>query len=150
MDWWLNPRAAAALRAHGIRTLADLTVRIPRRRRWWAAIDGLGARSARPIEAFFAPHPKLTERARALITAAPPDPVVPWQQIRLPPEVDGSHGAFRGPRRMCTPFEPVVDGPYQFPLACREGAGGIQAGRTLATAHFQSGKRVRQHVALLD
>jgi hypothetical protein len=39
---WLAPRAAKALHAHGIRTLADLTVRIPRRRRWWAAIDGLG------------------------------------------------------------------------------------------------------------
>jgi site-specific recombinase XerD len=102
VDWWLSPRAVTALRAHGIRTLADLTVRIPRRRRWWAAIDGLGARSARPIEAFFAAHPKLTERARALVTAAPPDPVVPWEQIRLPHEIDGSRGAFRPPRQMCT------------------------------------------------
>ncbi|WP_241021553.1 phage integrase family protein [Burkholderia sp. Ac-20353] len=30
IDAWLSSRAVAALRAHGIRTLADLTVRIPR------------------------------------------------------------------------------------------------------------------------
>lgn len=31
IDAWLPSRTVAALRAHGIRTLADLTVRIPRR-----------------------------------------------------------------------------------------------------------------------
>ena len=65
VEQWLAPRAAKALHAHGIRTLADLTVRIPRRRRWWAAIDGLGVAAARHIEAFFAAYPQLTERARA-------------------------------------------------------------------------------------
>ncbi len=30
IDQWLPPRVVTALRAHGIRTLADLTVRIPR------------------------------------------------------------------------------------------------------------------------
>src|SRR5258706_7188513 len=37
---WLEPRAVHALQAQGIKTLAALTVRIPRRRRrrWWAAI----------------------------------------------------------------------------------------------------------------
>ncbi len=40
---WLAPRTVAALRAHGIDTLAALTVRVPRRRRWWGAIPGLGA-----------------------------------------------------------------------------------------------------------
>ncbi|ARK62127.1 site-specific integrase [Burkholderia pseudomallei] len=102
IDRWLPARAVAALRTHGIATLADLTVRIPRRRRWWAAIAGLGARSARQIEAFFAAHPKLTERARALVAAAPPELVVPWEHIRLPYEVDGSQGVFRAPRQMCT------------------------------------------------
>lgn len=34
VELWLPARIAAALHAHGIRTLADLTVRIPRRRRW--------------------------------------------------------------------------------------------------------------------
>jgi hypothetical protein len=37
---WLPPRIAAALQAQGIKTLAALTVRIPRRRRWWTAIAG--------------------------------------------------------------------------------------------------------------
>lgn len=50
---WLPARAVVALRAHGIATLADLTVRIPRRRQWWRAIAGLGVASARRIEAFF-------------------------------------------------------------------------------------------------
>ena len=58
-------RLVGALHAVGIRTLADLTLRVPRRRRWWAGIAGLGPAGARHIEAFFAQHPALTERARA-------------------------------------------------------------------------------------
>lgn len=99
---WIAPRAVRALRAHGIQTLADLTVRIPRRRRWWTAIPDLGQASARHIETFFRGHPQLTERARALILATPPSSVVPWERIRLPHEVDGSRGNFRAPRRACT------------------------------------------------
>ena len=34
VERWLHARIATALRAHGLRTLADLTVRVPRRRRW--------------------------------------------------------------------------------------------------------------------
>jgi site-specific recombinase XerD len=101
IDLWLPARAVAALHAHGIATLADLTVRIPRRRRWWTAIDGLGVRSARHIEAFFAEHPKLTERARALFVATPSEWIVPWEHIRLPHEIDGTRGVFRVPRDMC-------------------------------------------------
>lgn len=63
---WLPPRAAKALHVQGINTLAALTVRIPRRRRWWVAIPGLGAASARQIEAFFAAYPPLTEGTTAL------------------------------------------------------------------------------------
>ncbi|KVL70454.1 site-specific integrase [Burkholderia ubonensis] len=101
VEAWLPPRIAEALLAHGIRTLADLTVRIPRRRRWWSAIAGLGVAGARRIEAFFAAHPALIERARALIVAAPADNVVPWEQLRIPHEVDGSRGQFRAPRAAC-------------------------------------------------
>ncbi|AKM03418.1 MULTISPECIES: phage integrase family protein [Burkholderia cepacia complex] len=101
IDQWLPARVVAALQAHGIRTLADLTVRIPRRRRWWAAIDGLGVAGARRVEAFFASHPALTERARALIAAAPGADVVPWEQLRVPHDVDGSHGQFRAPQTAC-------------------------------------------------
>lgn len=67
VERWLPARAAVAMKAHGFKALADLTVRIPRRRRWWTAIPGLGAASARQIEAFFAVHPHLTQQARALV-----------------------------------------------------------------------------------
>ena len=98
---WLDARAIAALRAAGIDTLADLTLRVPRRRRWWAVIPGLGLASAQRIEAFFAEHPRLTGRARALIAEQVRGVVVPWEQLRLPNEVDGSQGQFRAPRETC-------------------------------------------------
>ncbi len=99
---WLEPRAVRALQAQGIRTLAALTVRIPRRRLWWVAIRGLGAAGARRIEAFFAQHPQLTERARALVATDTPEDIVPWERLAVPDEVDGSHGTFRAPRSTCT------------------------------------------------
>lgn len=102
IELWLAPRAVRVLRAHGIATLADLTVRVPRRRRWWSAIAGLGQTSARQIETFFETHPQLTERARALIVVTTPGVVVPWERLRMPHEVDGSHGSFRAPRQACT------------------------------------------------
>lgn len=102
VDRWLSPRTARALQAHGIKTLAALTVRIPRRRRWWAAIPGLGAAGARQVEAFFGEHPELTERARALIRIDQPDDVAPWERLAVPSELDGSRGAFRAPRSTCT------------------------------------------------
>ncbi len=70
VERWLPVRLVGVLHTAGIRTLADLTLRVPRRRRWWAGIEGLGPASARHVEAFFAQHPALTERARALITVA--------------------------------------------------------------------------------
>ncbi|WP_145758178.1 MULTISPECIES: phage integrase family protein [unclassified Burkholderia] len=99
---WFAPRTVSALHAYGIRTLAELTVRIPRRRQWWLRIRGLGAIGAQTIETFFAAHPALTERARALITVAQPAGVVPWEQLRVPHEVDGSQGTFRAPHEACT------------------------------------------------
>ncbi|RZT39114.1 site-specific integrase [Cupriavidus agavae] len=99
---WIAPAAVEALRAEDIHTLADLTVRIPRRKQWWAAIPGLGRHGARRIEAFFAAHPALTDRARALIAAEPRGMIVPWEQMgRLPHQVDGSLGQFRAPRETC-------------------------------------------------
>jgi site-specific recombinase XerD len=98
VERWLHPRSAAALRSAGIRTLADLTVRVPRRRRWWATIPGLGATGARQIEVFFAAHPDLTERARALVGVAAPPELSPWESLVVPEELDGSRGAFRAPR----------------------------------------------------
>ena len=101
VDHWIPTRAARALNNAGIRTLADLTVRVPRRRRWWAAVPGLGAHSARQIEAFFAAHPALTERARALVVV-PRTETAPWEHLVVPQEVDGSRGIFRAPQATCT------------------------------------------------
>ncbi|AUT76388.1 site-specific integrase [Paraburkholderia hospita] len=99
---WFAPRAVRVLNAHGITTLADLTVRIPRRRQWWKAVPGLGVASARAIEAFFAAWPALTEKARALVVTRQRNDIVPWEAIRLPHEVDGTAGTFRAPRATCT------------------------------------------------
>ncbi|MEO6277768.1 site-specific integrase [Roseateles sp.] len=99
---WLAPRAVRALQAQGIKTLAALTLRIPRRRRWWTTVPGLGAASARQIEAFFAAHPQLTERARALVPIAAPQAIAPWELLTVPQDVDGSQGTFRAPQATCT------------------------------------------------
>jgi hypothetical protein len=102
IERWFPTRTGKALRAHGIGTLSDLAVRIPCRRQWWKTVPGLGPAAARRIEALFAAHLALTERARALIPAPVPGAVVPWESLRLPHEVDGSSGAFRAPRHTCT------------------------------------------------
>ena len=101
VDRWLAPRLAAVLRAAGIKTLADLTLRVPRRRRWWTVIPGLGVASARKIEAFFAGHPELTQRARALAVTAGVQELVPWERLVVPEAVDGSMVAFRAPCASC-------------------------------------------------
>jgi len=98
---WLPARQAQALRAHGIRTLAELTLRIPRRRRWWVGIAGLGQAGARSVERFFAGHPELTERARALLTQDAPAELVPWERLQLSQQLDGSAGQFRALRGSC-------------------------------------------------
>lgn len=99
---WLPARVASAVDAHGLRTLADLTVRIPRRRRWWTAIPGLGATGARQVEDFFAAHPQLTASARALVPIGIQGDVVPWERLYVPEEVDGSRGTFRAPAATST------------------------------------------------
>jgi site-specific recombinase XerD len=102
IERWLAPRSVQALHACRIHTLADLTVRIPRRKMWWSSIPGLGIIGARQIEAFFAQHPALTDRARQLIVPHPCSEVVPWELFMPPREVDGSQGAFRAPKQTCT------------------------------------------------
>ncbi|HEX8885785.1 MAG TPA: site-specific integrase [Noviherbaspirillum sp.] len=102
IEHWLAPRSVQALHAYGIRTLADLTVRVARRKMWWVSIPGLGAIGARQIEAFFAQHPALTDRARELIVLSAPAEVVPWETFVPPQDVDGSQGTFRAPKKTCT------------------------------------------------
>ncbi len=46
--------------------------------------------------------PQLTAHARALIAVAQPTGIVPWEQLHLPHEVDGSQGTFRAPHGACT------------------------------------------------
>lgn len=99
---WLPKRLAAVLAAQQIRTLADVTVRIPRRRQWWKRIEGLGPTGARRIESFFAAHPTLTERARALSVAEPVSDIVPWERLALRQQLDGSNGSYRAPVETCT------------------------------------------------
>lgn len=99
---WLPARIAGAIKAHGLKTLAELTVRIPRRRRWWTGIPGLGATGARQVEAFFAAHPQLTASARALVPIGTQRDVVPWERLYVPHEVDGSRGTFRAPAATST------------------------------------------------
>lgn len=101
---WFSDRTARTLKAHDIATLADLTVRIPRRKRWWLALPGLGAVSAKKIETFFVNHPQLTAKARALIPQASPE-IVPWENLPtmgLPGDLNGARGTFRAPRTHCT------------------------------------------------
>ena len=101
VERWLSPRVAGALHAQGVKTLAALTVRIPRRRHWWSSILGLGATGAHLVEAFFAAHPELTERARALGTTSAPQRLASWENLQPPEEIDGSQGTFRAPRTSC-------------------------------------------------
>ena len=98
---WFTPRTAAALHAAGIKTLAALTLGVPRRRMWWVAIPGLGQASAKRVEAFFAAHPDLTERARALVAPAQASEIVPWETLVVPEDLSGSRGQFRAPRATC-------------------------------------------------
>ena len=102
VERWLPARAAAALRAAGIETLAAIAVRSTRRRRWWTEVPGLGATGARRVEAFLAAHAQLAPRTALPAAATPSDAVVPWERLRAPQELDGSHGTFRAPAATCT------------------------------------------------
>jgi len=97
---WFGARVVKALHSAGLRTLADLTVRVPRRRMWWRGIPALGPTGAKRIEAFFRQHSELTERARALISHDVSD-VVPWERIAPAQQLDGSQGVYRAPLASC-------------------------------------------------
>src|SRR3546814_9570540 len=90
LERWLPARAAGAMKAHGFKTLADLTVRIPRRRRWWTGIPGWGAASARQIEDFFPAHHHPTQQARALVPIGAQDDVAGSEERRVGKECGGT------------------------------------------------------------
>lgn len=102
VERWLSPRIAQSLRDHGIQTLAQLTVRVPRRRMWWVGVAGLGRAGAKNIEEMFARYPALTAGARALVQPASNRVVVPWELFSAPKDLDGSSGQFRAPAETCT------------------------------------------------
>ncbi|WP_080647946.1 site-specific integrase [Variovorax atrisoli] len=101
IDRWLPARLAKPMQACQLHTFADLTIRVPRRRRWWITIPGLGAVGAKRVESFFAEHPSLTAAARSLLPAAISLDVVPLERLCVPGEFDGSHGTFRALRETC-------------------------------------------------
>ncbi len=93
----LPPRVVAVLRKAGIRTLAEMTLREPRRKRWWRGIAGLSKAMAQQVEGFFAAHAGLTERARALETYLAqrrmPVSLAEWDpRTPLPGNLDGETG----------------------------------------------------------
>lgn len=143
-------RIAAVLRKAGIKTLADLTLRVPRRRRWWVDIDDLGVAGARRIEAFFASHADLTDRARALLVTTVPSEVVPWEKPVVPHEVDGSVGLHRAPRASCA----ISEGEWRLVRTVAEGPkwsygwqpGAAQRLRFLSDFSYRTGLRAGERV----
>jgi site-specific recombinase XerD len=102
VDHWLSPHSVKVLKANGIKTLADLTVRIPRRKQWWVAVPGMGVSGARRIERFFAAYPDLTRHALQLVSTVSPRDIVPWELMHVPASVDGTLGKFRTPEGSST------------------------------------------------
>ncbi|WP_321927589.1 phage integrase family protein [Paraburkholderia guartelaensis] len=103
VDRWLTPRTARALAVAGIGTLGELTLFIPRRRRWWQPVAGLGATGAHAVTAWLDAHPELRQRASQVIAQSHGTghllPV--WSLASLPATLDGSQGRFRAPRATC-------------------------------------------------
>jgi len=98
---WLPARVAKVLEAHEVISLADLTLRIPRSRRWWTAVPGLGPAMAGHIQRFFAEHPDLTEAARALVLRDQSGGVEPLERLVPRKQLDGSSGRNRAPASTC-------------------------------------------------
>lgn len=100
IEHWLDARTVKVLSAQRIRTFGELTQQVPRLKRWWRAVPGLGERGARRVEGFFSAHPTLTAQARALISAEQGE-LIPWERLKAPTALDGSRGAYRAPVRSC-------------------------------------------------
>lgn len=98
---WLPARIAKALQAHGMDTLADLTMRVPRSSSWWRSIPGMGPCSAQIVQALFTAHPELTARARALVAADEATEIRPLEHQRAAEDLNGSRGRNRAPRETC-------------------------------------------------
>ncbi|MBB4519749.1 site-specific recombinase XerD [Paraburkholderia fungorum] len=103
VERWLVPRAARALRAAGIVSLAELMLFMRQRRRWWQPVPGLGATGAQAVMAFFDGQPGLLWRAAQLVARGQGGgQLLPVGSLAaLPAGLDGSQGRFRAPRDTC-------------------------------------------------
>lgn len=99
---WLPGRAADALKAVGIHTLADVAPRVLRKRRWWAEVPRLGVTSARELEQLLQQMPSIMSKARELVALRPPAEVAPWERLDVPLALDGTDGNLRAPAKGCT------------------------------------------------
>lgn len=97
VDLWFSPRIAMPMVAAGIETLADVVVRMVASPRWWRKVRGLGRIGASQVDDFVRGHGDLLARANA-VTARPTSPLVPWEHLKAPQQLDGSRGAFRAPK----------------------------------------------------
>jgi hypothetical protein len=119
VERWLPHAPRNALKNAGIETLADLTLRVPRRRRWWAAIPGFGVGSARASK-----RSSRTSGIDAEGEGARGDSrctqTSPWETLVVPEDVDGiarTRSARRWPRARCPP--PTTTRPYRPGSNCR-------------------------------
>lgn len=97
---WIGRRTANALHGAGVVSMADLLVRVRRRRTWWRDVKGIGAIAAAQVERFLAGQPQLVAAVAALPSAAS-SALVPWERLQVPQQLDGSRGAFRAPLESC-------------------------------------------------
>ncbi|WP_322003757.1 phage integrase family protein [Paraburkholderia tropica] len=131
VDQWLAPRAARALAAAGIRSLAELMLFVLRRRRWWQPIPGLGATGAQKVTTWLDTHPELARRAAQVAQQAQGrGQLLPvWSLASLPAELDGSQGRFRAPRETCSLAATTDAGAVSAWLALHESAHTVRAYR---------------------
>lgn len=97
VERWFGMRISAPLTEAGIATLADVVVRVASSPGWWKKVNGLGRVGADRVDEFVRTYPELLARASAIIPRQKL-PLVPWEQLKAPRDLDGSHGAFRAPR----------------------------------------------------
>lgn len=102
VDLWLPGRAALALKAAGLPTLADVAAKASQRKRWWTDVPRLGVTTARELEGLLAQLPVVQ---RAVIPASPAT-TSSYQLLSgdaiLPLELDGTFGTLRAPVEECT------------------------------------------------
>lgn len=117
LDAWLHPDLAVRLNDAGLRTLRELAARINGiGLRWWAGIQAIGATKAQRIIDWLRANEdttglklgghvavkrsQLSQSALAQIVPAA-CAIVPLEKLIVPPELDGSTGAFRAQRTLC-------------------------------------------------